>query len=124
MLDELFKFPIVMVDGENEERKRIKKEEESDRMALPKSLEADEYDLIYGEAEYPYLDFIGFEDRWLPSTDSFDNALRGKFDACMVKFVNTPQLLVPWSRKKFKDELSKFIDKVESLRPVQTDKGE
>ena len=57
ILDELFKFPIVMVDGENEERKRIKKEEESDRMVY-QIADAEEYDLIYGEAEYPYLDFI------------------------------------------------------------------
>jgi len=110
MLEQLFKFPIAIIDSENEERKRRLGE-------LPNVEEGDEYDIIYAEAEYPYWDLIGMEDRWLPTTKSFDNAMRGEFDACIVKFANVGSLLVPWSKTKFKSALIKFADKYELSRP-------
>lgn len=107
MLKDLFEFPTIMVDGENEERKQA----EQERLALDDKEK--EYDIVEGKAEYPYFDFIGIEDRWLPTQESLDRALRGKFDACIVKFTNIPQLLVPWTRSKFKREMQKFIDERE-----------
>lgn len=104
MLETLFPFPIIQVDRDNEEKKQ--------RLALP-SDEKSGYDIVYAEAEYPYHDFIGIEDAWIPSDEkSFEEAKEGIFNVCMVKFVNIPQLLVPWSKKKFKDKLKAFIDKL------------
>jgi len=52
-------------------------------------------------------------DRWLPSNeDSFQNALRGKFDACSVYFFQSGTFLVPWTKSKFKRELKKFMDDI------------
>lgn len=119
MLDELFNFPIVMIDGDNEERKMRNKPD----LGIPEIEEnEDEYDMVFGEAEYPYFDFIGIEDRWLPNTESLDKALTGKFEACMVRFLHVGQLLVPWSRRKFKAELVKFADAYELAHPVKQEK--
>lgn len=119
MLDELFTFPIVMIDGDNEEKKMRNKPD----LGLTNSAEEDEeYDMVFGEAEYPYFDFIGIEDRWLPSTESLDKALAGEFDACMVRFLHVGQLLVPWSKRKFKKEIAKFADAFELSHPPKQDK--
>lgn len=115
MLDELFMFPIVMIDGDNEERKM------KDSEILGSDPAAD-YDIIFGEAEYPYWDFIGMEDRWLPQDESLKKALDGKFDACIVRFLHAGQLLVPWSRKKFRSELVKFATAYEQSNPRQDKK--
>lgn len=117
MLQELFKFPIVMIDGDNEDRKNADKE------LLGKDDEDDEpYDIVFGEAEYPHWDFIGLEDRWLPSKGSLEKALRGDFDACIVRFANVGQLLVPWSKRKFKEKLSKFAAEYNQSMPPRTEK--
>ncbi len=120
MLDEFFTFPIVMIDGENEERKLRESTRFGDIPSSP--AEEQEYDMVYGEAEYPYWDFIGAEDRWLPSKESLDKALAGNFEACIVRFVNVGQLLVPWSKKKFKRELIKFAESYETRFPPKNDK--
>jgi hypothetical protein len=117
MLEELFTFPIVMIDGENEEKKQEDRERLGDILSKPS--EDDEYDIIYGEAEYPYWDFIGVEDRWLPTSGSLQKAIDGKFDACIVKFVNVGQLLVPWSKKKFKSEITKFGEAYNTKKPAK-----
>ena len=109
MMKELFKFPIVMIDGDNEERK-LKSPE---YRLLGKDEEPVEYDMIFGEVEYPYFDFVGIEDRWLPTPESVKKAIDGKFDACIVRFASVGQLLVPWSRKKFKAEITKFAEQYE-----------
>lgn len=103
MLDKLFSFPIVMIDGDNEDRKA----RTSDIMALDNEQVAD---MIMGEAECPYHDFVSVTDRWLPSEESFDKALEGKFEACGVVFLQSGTFVVPWNRKKFKRELNKFIE--------------
>lgn len=123
MLDEFFTFPIVMIDGENEERKLRESTKYGD---IPNAnpTEEQEYDMVYGEAEYPYWDFIGIEDRWLPSKESFDKALVGNFEACIVRFVNVGQLLVPWSKRKFKRELMKFAEDYEVKFPKTDSKKE
>ena len=120
MLDVLFTFPIVMIDGDNEERKIKEKTRFGD---LPNQEDEEtEYDMVYGEAEYPYWDFIGVEDRWLPSTESWEKAMKGKFEACIVRFLHAGQLLVPWNKKKFKSELAKFQQTYEAANPKQNEK--
>lgn len=113
MTEDLFVFPIVMVDGENEERKEHEKDKYGD---IPGQESPQvEYDIVYGEAEYPYYEFVGLEDRWLPTRRSLQKALKGKFDACIVRFTDVGQFLVPWNKEKFKEELSKFTKLRESL---------
>jgi hypothetical protein len=110
--EDLFTFPIVMVDGENEERK----ERENDILgSLPGKDDDVEYDIIYGEACYPYYDFIGAEDRWLPTQRSLQRALKQKFDACIVRFTNAGQFLVPMNKSKFTELLEEFAANKEEL---------
>ena len=125
MLNELFTFPIVMIDGDNEERK-IKNKEQDELLGLKRAEEQEDetYDIVFGEAEYPYWDFIGVEDRWLPSKESLEQALKGNFDACIVRFLHAGQLLVPWSKGKFKKELKKFAQAYELANPVREKKPE
>lgn len=115
MLQDLFTFPIVMIDGDNEERKMRNKPD----LGIPMEDENQNYDIVYGEAEYPYFDFIGIEDRWLPTDESFKKALKGRFDACIVRFVNVGQLLVPWSKKRFKEKIEEFAKKYEEENPKE-----
>lgn len=121
MLNELFTFPVVMIDGKSEQMKahnnRILGKGDEDGF--------DDYDIIYGEVEYPYYDFIGLEDRWLPNRKSLARAMDGKFDACAVRFVNVGEILVPWNKKKFKEKLREFAEKYEAaLPPKPSDKRE
>lgn len=119
MLEHLFKFPIVMVDGDNEDRKMQNKERFG---PFPNADEEDggDYDMVFGEAEYPHYDLIGIEDRWLPSKESFNKAMNGHFEACIVRFVNVGQLLVPWTKKKFKSALLKFVEDYNSIHPKES----
>ncbi len=57
VLETLFKFPILMVDGTMEERKNM--------LNLPS--DDGELDLVQGFAECPYYDFVSIADRWLPT---------------------------------------------------------
>lgn len=116
MLDQLFKFPIVMIDGDNEERK-IKEKLRFGDIPNTEGEEQGDYDMVFGEAEYPYWDLIGIEDRWLPSRESFIKAMNGQFEGCIVRFVNAGQLLVPWTRKKFKAALLKFAEEYTEAHP-------
>ena len=111
--EDLFTFPIVMVDGENEEQK----EKEQERFGNISSTEKEpvEYDIVYGEASYPYYYFMGFEDRWLPTQKSLQRALRKKFDACIVRFENVGQFLVPLSKEKFKETIEEFSSQREEI---------
>lgn len=106
MLDELFKFPIIMIDGNKEEER----ENKSRLLGIPSAEE--ELDIITGEAECPYYHFISVTDRWLPTERSYQLALEGKFEACSVMFYHTGTFVVPWPKEKFKKELSKFIKKL------------
>ncbi len=108
MLEDLFPFPVILIDGRNEEAKHA----DHDRLGISKE-EEDELDIVFGEAEYPYFDFVGIEDRWIPDKSSFQKALKGKFNGCLVKFANVGMLLVPWNKEKFKTELAAFIEKRE-----------
>lgn len=111
LTDDLFTFPIVMVDAENEERKE--KDEEKFGTIPGKEQEPNEYDIIYGEASYPYYDFGGFEDRWLPTRRSLQRALRKKFDACIVRFNDVGQFLVPMNKEEFKKKIDEFAEERE-----------
>ena len=99
-----------MIDGDNEEKKEQNRKRFGD---IPSDDEEEEYDIVYGEADYPYWNFMGSEDRWLPTKQSLDKALTGKFEACLVRFANVGQLLVPWTKKKFRAELMKFAEAYE-----------
>lgn len=114
LIDDLFTFPIVMVDGENEERK----EKDSQRFGtIPGQEDEVEYDIVYGEASYPYYNFIGFEDRWLPTQRSLRKALKQRFDACIVRFINVGQLLVPMNKETFRTRIVEFAEKREQPVP-------
>jgi len=104
MLDKLFKFPIVMVDGNKEEEK------EKFRKLINKDDEPDEVDIIIGEAEQPYFDLIGITDRWMPDDESFEKAKRSKFNACTVTFMHTGSFVVPMNKEKFKKKFQEFVD--------------
>jgi len=105
-IDDLFNFPIVMVDGENEERKEKDKSRYGD---IPgKEDDTPEYDIVYGEATYPYYQFLGAEDRWLPTQRSLKRALSQRFDACIVRFLHVGQLLVPMTKEKFLTSIREF----------------
>ncbi len=122
LTEDLFTFPIVMVDAENEERK----EKDEDRFGdiSGKEKESAEYDIIYGEASYPYFEFAGCEDRWLPTRRSLQRALKQKFDACIVRFNNAGQFLVPMNKEKFTEAINVFAEKREkdtTEEPAQND---
>lgn len=97
-LDKLFRFPSIMLDSDNEERRK--------KLGLPGEEDAE---IIRGESEYPYYDFVGICDRWLPTQDSFSRAKEGEFDACYVTFSNVGTILVPWNKEKFKKKFNEFI---------------
>lgn len=122
MLENLFKFPIVKIDGDNEDRKYKAKERFGD---LTSTEHDDDYDMVFGWAEYPYWDIIGLEDSWLPQKESLERAMGtpAKFDACIVRFANVGQLLVPMTRKEFKKSIQDFAEKFEASRPKQEQKA-
>lgn len=104
--NELFKFPIVMIDGEKEEEK----EKENERYALDKK---EDPELIFGQAEVPYWDFLSIKDRWLPTEKSYLRALEeGKFDACQIEFDKCGSYMSPIPKEEFKKRLENFITKL------------
>ena len=96
-MDDLFKFPIVMIDGDTEDRK--------ESLAMN-----DEVEYIIGYAECPYHDFLSIADRWMPTNDSRERAKHREFDACQVIFNQSGTYVVPWTRDKFKKKLKEFSD--------------
>lgn len=103
MFDKLFRFPIIMADGDQEEKKA--------KRSLDLGLEENaDVDMVRGFAECPYYDFISITDRWLPTEESLQKALDGEFEACFVVFGASGSFVVPWTREKFKKEMQKFID--------------
>lgn len=111
-LDNLFKFPVMMIDVEIEQRKEKKRSKYSDDDILSQVMENSDDDgveIISGEAECPYYDFVSVVDRWIPTKYSRDKAKKGKFDNCFVVFGNSGSFVVPWPKDKFKQELKTFI---------------
>jgi hypothetical protein len=96
-LDDMFKFPIIMINGDEEE----------ERLRNGESI--DNPDIIIGTCEQPYYDLCGIKDAWKIGTDSHARAVQGKFDACMVTFERGGTYIVPWTRSKFKQEYYKFL---------------
>ena len=103
MISKLFKFPIILIDGDSEERRM----QQNQSMGLDDDIEVD---VIVGEAECPFDDFVSLSDRWLPSDESLEYAKSGKFEACLVSFERAGTYVVPWNKTKFKKELQKFAD--------------
>lgn len=116
MIDELFLFPIVSLDGDKEDARRRQMEKENDIIGND---EVDyEPEMYFAEAEYPHWDFVGIQDHWLPTKKSQYRALKKQeFDACIVRFLNVGQLLVPWTKKKFKAEIQKFAEEYALKHP-------
>lgn len=102
----LFKFPILMVDGSMEEKKNI--------LGLTNE---EPLDLIRGYAECPFQDFVSVTDRWIPTPESFEKAQNGEFDACFVVFSHSGQFIVPWTREKFKAKYSEFVETIKQEEP-------
>lgn len=101
ILDEMFRFPCVMVDGDNEMAKKTLFSGSANEPAL---------DIVIGEAAYPYFGLIGLVDKWMPNEESFKNALEYReFDACLATFANIGPVLVPWKKEKFEKEYRKFV---------------
>jgi len=100
-IEKLFAFPIVMVDGA--------KEDEKEQRRRDLSIDMDDVEMIIGEAECPYYDFVSVTDRWLPTEESYAHAQDNAFDACSVYFAQSGTFVVPWNKERFKRELKKFI---------------
>lgn len=104
--NELFKFPIVMIDGEKEEEK----DKQNEILSLDDKTDPE---LIFGQAEVPYWDFLSIKDRWLPTQASYDRALiEGKFDACQIEFDKCGSYMSPIPKEEFKKRLENFISKI------------
>lgn len=99
-LDNLFKFPIIMIDGDKEDEKNEYKRD------LNISLEDPE--LIVGEVMVPHEDFLFIRDRWNLTSDSYEKALSGNFECCIVEFRECGSFIVPWKKEKFLKELNLF----------------
>ncbi len=93
ILDEMLRFPIIMIDMADEEKK-----EKLNQMI---NIEGSDPDIIIGEAMVPYWDFMSIVDRWKPISESIELAKGGEFDACLVQFVTAGQYLVPMPKKEF-----------------------
>lgn len=120
-LDNLFSFPIIMIDGDVEDQKR--------EIAKNRAMEEDfQVEIIEGTAECPYYDFLSISDHWLPTKESYALALMGKFEACFVKFSNSGSYLVPWPKNFFKKKYKMFVDSLPAgdneigLKAIQLDK--
>ncbi len=111
MLKNLFAFPIVMIDGDEENEKTKLMEE----LALDSR---EELSVIHGEAELPYFDFMGITDRWIPTEASRDNAKKGNFDHCMVLFQNAGTYICPWPKAEFKKRIEVFAKTVDPPKVV------
>jgi hypothetical protein len=102
MTDTLFKFPVILVDGQDQKKE--------DLMNLRMS---EDMEYIVGEAEHNYYDFNGIMDMWLPKEESKEKAQEGIFDACIVSFAGIGQFMVPWTKKEFKKRLDSFVSTLE-----------
>ena len=104
MLENLFVFPIVMIDGDEMQEK--------DKLnALLNKDDDDDLEAIHGEAEVPYFDLVGLVDKWGPNRESKERARRGVFDHCMVIFQTAGIYLSPMSKREFKKKFEEFADK-------------
>ena len=82
-----FRFPLVMIDHDYEEKKE----------------EGEEITYIIGESEVCLDDTVlRIEDRWLPSTESFEKAQDGDFEACEVLFERSGRFNIAWRKDVFK----------------------
>lgn len=102
ILDKLFKFPILQIDGDEEERK--------EELAKSLSMEKGEYELIPGEAMCPYYELVAIMDKWVPTEESKEKARDGVYEHCMVTFSSSGSYIVPWKKEKFLKNMEKFIE--------------
>lgn len=107
---EFFKFPVILADGDHEERKQALGMDNDGAI-----------DYVIGEAEVSMEDDIArIEDRWFPTDDSWNKAMHsGKFDSCSVIFIAGGQFNVAWNKARFKKEYSKFGDSLKSSEDIE-----
>jgi hypothetical protein len=105
MIQSLFTFPIVMIDGDSEDRKAKTRD-----ILGNSSDDEDDVELIIGKASIPVQYFKGVTDRWLPTESSVEKALNGRFEACYAMFGDSGNFLCSWSKEKFTSELSQFLE--------------
>jgi hypothetical protein len=105
-MTKLFKFPIVMIDARKEDSGRV--------LGIGGGADS-EY--VIGEAELPAEDFIGILDRWLPSSESYEKAQEGIFEACHVIFGHSGSWTCAWPKEKFKARLEAFLLKQAGENP-------
>lgn len=117
LLQNLFKFPALMVDADMYDQK----EKRNQLLALE---EDTDLDIIRCEVECPYFDFVSIADRWIPTAESRDNAKAGVFNHCFVVFGTSGSYTVPWSKEKFKKELVKFAERLPPKVTVIVPKNE
>lgn len=99
--DNFFKFPIILVDVDHEERKLTEGRTDQD------------VDYIMGEGEVLYSDpVIRLMDMWLPTQKGVNKALDGRFTACEVTFADAGGFRVPWTKSRWKKEHSDFVNGV------------
>lgn len=106
MLENLFTFEVLVLDLLNEKRKS-----EIDNL-LPDNIAPSDIELVVIKAEYPYEEFRSVEDAWIPNPEGFEEASKGIFNACLVRFKDADPMLVPWTRSVFKKRLKDFITDV------------
>lgn len=110
MTENLFKFPIIQIDAEQEDKNSQLNE------LLNKT--DDNIEFFRLEAELPFYDFAGVVDSFLPTEESREEARDGIFSNCFVTF-NQGSYLVPWKKEKFKEELDKFTKSKEKKKKTK-----
>lgn len=105
ILNDLIRFPIVMLDSYHEQKR--------EEYAKGLGLDEEDPDIVEGEAECPYWDFLCVTDRWLPTKESFEKAkTTGEFDACTAAFSQSGIFCVPMKKKDFLKMLKEFMEKI------------
>ncbi len=107
ILGNLFKFPILMVDGSMEDKKKS--------LGLPGD---EDVELIRGEAECPVNDFVSVCDTFVPTEDSHSKAKEGIFEVCFVRFQTAGNYIVPWNKAKFKKRFTDFVKAIPPELPI------
>jgi hypothetical protein len=109
-IDELFTFPIIMIDGEKEEER----DDTIKNLGIPLS-ENEDPEILVGEAMLPHWDFLFIRDRWNLTEESYKKALSGHFECCIAVFDQCATFIVPMKKEKFLKKLNEFREKIPKL---------
>ena len=112
--DTFFKFPVRIYDPYELER-AVKQEEMTDS-------KADEPGYAVGVKKLKYTDITGWYDVYTRELD-LDEILNNGFPCTLVQTKDEGDYLCNWERKRFEDELNKFVEKM-SLDSIKPDKDQ